>query len=133
MDIFDIIIPDCPPRPNEFLKVILNRNVFYSRIDSIRELLSNFSNDLTKTKHFIILCRITKYVCEDLLFYDRSPDFTTSEADFILNKLIDMINIVMVADNAGELSPAFTILNDIENVLWLKELTLNLQKNLNNF
>lgn len=116
MDIFDFIIPKCPQRPPQFM-IILEKNICLMRINTIRQRLKDFSQDFTKSNDFQHLCRITKYLCEDLLVQERSPAFTISEASIIFNLFIDMINIALVAENYSELLPAFKILDDIENML----------------
>lgn len=105
MDIFDVILPNCPPR--SYSVSIFNKNVLQMRVASIKKYLDKYTRamDLFYLK---FLMRIMKFTCEDLQL-DLS-DISASETQIIINDLLELAAMIVYCSDKSELRMADKII-----------------------
>lgn len=108
MEIFEFAIKDCPPRLNPPL--LFNKVIYKFRIESIKTYYEKYNENMDSF-YFKNLMRMIKYTCEDLKI-DFS-DITITEAQIIMNDLLELAALIVYCDNKEELKSADKIIDKL--------------------
>jgi hypothetical protein len=104
MEIFDIIIPDCPPRSELFMKVILSKSILSMRLTSLESVCNKYKSNISNIRELKQILRVIKYICEDIQVRERSPEFNVSESETLFSTLIDLASVLSISVTSDELN-----------------------------
>jgi hypothetical protein len=117
MEVFDIIIRDCPPRSQLFMTIPLSKNILSMRLIAIKNSFNKYRTNISNIYELKQLLRVIKYICEDIQLPERSPEFNISESEIIFNTLIDLAVLVSLNMTSDELDAADGLFNSLQRFI----------------
>lgn len=116
MEIFDLAIPDCPPRTSVQKLLTVNKPILQHRLVTVEEYYKTFMDapeaNLAEWKHAL---RVLKYMIEDMA--DHPESFTASEAIVIPEMLKNLAAIMVIGQTPQEFRKGLDILRQIRHLL----------------
>lgn len=101
MDVFALVIPDCPARSTSFRVLPVEKSILRMRLDTVKQNYEQFASapddHMREFKHAL---RVIKYMIEDVV--DSPSRFNVSETIVLTESLKNLASVIVAGDTLDD-------------------------------